>query len=69
MVDGGVGIETPDDPQRDDAGRRDDSPGFDIQARDIANGIQPPERPRIRTELFRFWEWRRRRKHATPATD
>ena len=36
MVDGGVGIETPDDPQRDDAGRRDDSPGFDIQARIFA---------------------------------
>ena len=33
----------------------------DLQARDIANGIQPPERPRIRTELFRFWEWRRRK--------
>ena len=29
---------------------------------------QPPERPRIRTELFRFWEWRRR-KRAQPATD
>ena len=36
MVDGGVGIETPDDPGRDDAGRDDDSPGFDIQARIFA---------------------------------
>jgi ubiquinol-cytochrome c reductase cytochrome b subunit len=34
----------------------------DLQARDIANGIVPPPRPRIRTELFRFWDWRRRRK-------
>jgi ubiquinol-cytochrome c reductase cytochrome b subunit len=39
----------------------------ELQARDIANGLAPPDRPRIRTELFRFWEWRRRR--ATPATD
>ena len=39
----------------------------ELQARDIANGIQPPERPRIRTELLRFWEWRRR--DVPPATD
>jgi cytochrome c oxidase subunit IV len=36
MAAGGVGIETSDDPGRDDAGRRDDSPGFDIQARIFA---------------------------------
>jgi len=36
MVEGGVGIETSDDPGRDDAGRDDDSPGFDIQARIFA---------------------------------
>jgi Cytochrome c oxidase subunit IV len=29
----GVGVRTPDNPERDDAGREDDSPGFDIQAR------------------------------------
>ena len=31
-----VEISTPDDPERDDAGREDDSPGFDIQARIFA---------------------------------
>jgi hypothetical protein len=31
--DDGIGIQTPDDPERDDAGREDDSPGFDVQAR------------------------------------
>jgi ubiquinol-cytochrome c reductase cytochrome b subunit len=40
----------------------------ELQARDLANGIEPPPRPRIRTELFRFWDWRRR-KRAAPATD
>jgi hypothetical protein len=33
VSDDGVGVRTPDDPARDDAGRDDDSPGFDIQAR------------------------------------
>ncbi|MBV9952621.1 MAG: cytochrome c oxidase subunit 4 [Acidimicrobiia bacterium] len=28
-----MSIQTPDNPERDDAGREDDSPGFDIQAR------------------------------------
>jgi hypothetical protein len=36
MADGGIGVQTPDDPERDDAGREDDSPGFDIQARIFA---------------------------------
>jgi Cytochrome c oxidase subunit IV len=36
MADEGIGIRTPDDPERDDAGREDDSPGFDIQARIFA---------------------------------
>jgi hypothetical protein len=31
--DGGIGVRTPDNPERDDMGREDDSPGFDIQAR------------------------------------
>ena len=31
-----VGVQTSDDPSRDDAGREDDSPGFDIQARIFA---------------------------------
>jgi hypothetical protein len=35
-ADDGVGVATPDDPARDDAGREDDSPGFDIQARIFA---------------------------------
>jgi hypothetical protein len=33
MADEGFSIQTPDNPERDDAGREDDSPGFDIQAR------------------------------------
>jgi hypothetical protein len=31
--DDGVGVQSPDDPDRDDMGREDESPGFDIQAR------------------------------------
>ena len=36
MADDGVGIRTPENAERDDAGRDDDSPGFDIQARMFA---------------------------------
>jgi hypothetical protein len=33
----------------------------ELQARDIAAGIQPPPSPRVRWELLKFWRWRRRR--------
>jgi hypothetical protein len=36
MTDDGIGIRTPDNVERDDAGREDTSPGFDIQARMFA---------------------------------
>jgi len=35
----------------------------ELQARDVANGIPEPPRPRIRWELLRFWQWRRGARH------
>ena len=36
----------------------------ELQLRDEEAGMAPPERPRIRWELLRVWEWPRRRKQA-----
>ncbi|QYG91258.1 ubiquinol-cytochrome c reductase cytochrome b subunit [Iamia sp. SCSIO 61187] len=36
----------------------------ELQLRDEDAGLAPPERPRIRWELLRIWEWPRRRKQA-----
>ena len=40
---------------------------LELQARDEEAGVAPPERPRIRWELLRVWEWPGRRKEAKAA--
>jgi ubiquinol-cytochrome c reductase cytochrome b subunit len=43
----------------------------ELQARDIAGGYVPPDRPRVRWELLRFWRWRamrRARSSRAPST-
>lgn len=40
---------------------------IELQRRDEAAGMAPPERPRIRWELLRVWELPRRRREAKPA--
>ncbi|MBV9952620.1 MAG: ubiquinol-cytochrome c reductase cytochrome b subunit [Acidimicrobiia bacterium] len=41
----------------------------ELQARDIAGGYVPPDRPRVRWELLRFWRWRAmRRASRAPST-
>jgi ubiquinol-cytochrome c reductase cytochrome b subunit len=39
----------------------------ELQQRDEDAGMAPPERPRIRWELLRVWEWPRRRREARAA--
>jgi ubiquinol-cytochrome c reductase cytochrome b subunit len=38
----------------------------ELQLRDEAVGLVPPERPRIRWELLRVWQWPARRRAARP---